>query len=123
LYYYQYKMYCTIAPREASSPGLSPDAWRSYTTLRTHARSLAGLSASFAHEAAEISRTYEQALQLRSESHWRAFVAICNSLVDHCNSVDTAIGFTSHEREAWKYFAQIVDENRDLLELVAHTAA
>jgi hypothetical protein len=116
-------MYCTIAPRETSSPGLSSDAWRSYTTLRTHARSLAGFSASFAREATDLSRTYEDALQLQTDSHWRTFVECCNSLVDHCNSVSDAVGFTTQERDAWHFFAQIVDENRDLLRLTAHAAA
>jgi len=116
-------MYCTIAPGEASSPGLSPDAWRSYATLRTQARSLAGFSASFAREAHHISQAYEAALVIGSEPAWRTFVETCNALVDHCNSIAPTVGFTSQERDAWDFFAQIVDENRDLLLLTAHTAA
>ena len=116
-------MYCTIAPREASSPGLSPDARRSYATLRTQARSLAGFSASFAREAHDISQAYESALTVASEPAWRTFVESCNALVDHCNAIANTVGFTAQERDAWTYFSQIVDENRDLLSFTAHTAA
>jgi hypothetical protein len=116
-------MYCTIAPQETSSAGLSSDAWRSYTTLRTHARSLAGFSASFAHEAAEISQAYEAALQAGSESGWRAFIKRCHSLVEHCNAVEALAGFSVPERAARSFFAQIVDENRDLIDYLVTTAA
>jgi|SRR5579863_7776812 len=116
-------MYCTIAPGETSSAGLSPDAWRSYTTLRTHARSLAGFSASFAREAAETSQAYELALQSGSEAGWRAFVERCHSLIEHCNAVEALAGFSMPERAARSFFAQIVDENRDLIDYAVTTAA
>lgn len=116
-------MYFTIAAREASSPGLSPEALRSYRTLRVHANALAAFSASFAREALEVAASYEAALKAGSDPTWRAFVERCQTLVDHCNSVSLTIGFNESERDAWQFFAQIADENHDLLDRRVHTAA
>jgi len=116
-------MYFTIQPREPSSPRLSPEASRSYDSLRVHANALAAFSASFAREAHEAAATYQTALTAGSEPAWRAFVERCRSLANHCDSVDGVVGFNAGERDAWQFFAQIAEENRDLLELNVHTAA
>jgi hypothetical protein len=116
-------MYFTIPQRDASSPRLSPDARGSYHALRVHANALAAFSASFAREARETAASYEIALTAGSQASWRAFVERCQSLVNHCNSVDSVVGFNAVERDAWQFFAQIAQENRDLLELAVHTAA
>ena len=116
-------MYFTIAPREASSPGLPPEALRSYRTLRVHANALAAFSASFARQALEAAEAYEVALLTGSEPSWRTFVERCQSIVDHCNSVSMSIGFNESERDAWHFFAQIAAENADLLDSRVHTAA
>jgi hypothetical protein len=116
-------MYFTIAPREASSPGLSPEALRSYRTLRVHANALAAFSASFAREAIEAAASYETALKSGSEPSWRAFVERCQTIVDHCNSVSLTFGFNEAERDAWQFFAQIAAENADLLGARVHSAA
>jgi hypothetical protein len=116
-------MYFTIPQRDASSPSLSPDARGSYHALRVQANALAAFSASFAREADEAAATYRAALADGSPSAWRAFVERCQSLVNHCNSVDAVVGFNSVERDAWQFFAQIAQENSDLLELAVHAAA
>jgi hypothetical protein len=116
-------MYFTIQPREASSPRLSPDARRSYDSLRVHANALAAFSASFAREAHEAAASYEAALTAGSEPEWRAFVERCRSLADHCDSVNAVVGFNVVERDAWSFFSRIAEENRDLLDLAACTAA
>lgn len=116
-------MYFTIQPREASSPRLSPDARRSYDSLRVHANALAAFSASFAREAHEAAATYEAALTAGSEPAWRAFVGRCRSLAVHCDSVNAVVGFNAAERDAWQFFARIADENRDLLDLSVYSAA
>lgn len=116
-------MYFTIAPREASSPGLSPEALGSYRALRVRANALAGFSASFTREAVEATASYEAALTSGSESSWRAFIERCQALVDHCNAVSLTIGFNEAERDAWRFFAQIAAENHDLLDSHVHTAA
>jgi hypothetical protein len=107
----------------ASSPRLSPDAQRSYRALRVHANVLAGFSASFAREALEASAAYESALSAGTEAGWRAFVERAHSLAEHCNAVNGVAGFSDRERAAWQFFAQIADENRDLLAGLVHTAA
>jgi len=88
-----------------------------------HANALKAFSASFAREALEAEASYEAALSTGSESDWRAFVERCQSIVDHCNSVSLTIGFNDSELDAWNYFAQIANENRDLLDRRVHTAA
>jgi len=70
-----------------------------------------------------VAAGYQTALASQTEESWRTFVERCRSLTLHCDQVEAAVGFSDRERGAWKFFAQIVDENRDLLNLTVHTAA
>ena len=100
--------------RGPSSPGLSPDALGSYQALRAQADALAAFSASFGREAQLAAAAYAAALTDGSQADWRVFVGSCRSLVDHASAVADIVAFNDGERNAWRFFAQIVDENRDL---------
>ena len=109
--------------RGPSSPSLSPEALGSYQALRAHADALAAFSASFGREAQAATAAYAAALMAGSQAEWRTFVGRCRSLADHASAVADIVAFNDGERDAWQFFAQIADENQDLVDRVVHAAA
>ncbi len=106
-------MYFTIADGHSSSA--AEDARRSFATLRRHAHTLAGLSASFSEEAKEATAAYRTALAAGSTEHWGRFVRACAALARHGEAIDTLLHLGETDRLAWSFFKQIADENADLL--------
>ena len=100
--------------RGPSSPSLCPEALGSYQVLRAHADALAAFSASFGREAQAATVAYAAALTAGSQGDWSTFVGRCRSLANHASAVADVVAFNDGERDAWRFFAQIVDENRDL---------
>jgi hypothetical protein len=98
LYYYWYKMYCTIVPAAKSSATLSPEAAESVRRLQEHASVLAFFSPSVATAADAVGDAYALALASGSREDWARFVGLAASLARH-----DAV------------FAQIATENDDLL--------
>jgi hypothetical protein len=106
-------MYFTIDEREPSSA--IQDARRSFNSLRSHAMALAGLSASFAEQANEVTTAYRQALSTGTQAAWARFVYAASNIAYHGQTVEEILGLRERERAAWRVFQQIADENADLL--------
>jgi hypothetical protein len=123
LYYYQYKMYCTIS-EAGTPPGTLPlDARLSHETLVQNAELLGSLSASFSREARDASLAYRDALTTPTPDAWTRFVIAADSLARHTESIETVVSLSSPERKACEYFKQIAGENADLLTLQVAAAA
>jgi hypothetical protein len=105
-------MHFTMDVPEASSA--VADTRRSFNTLRSHAHALATLSASFSGEAKEATASYRAALDGGSLEEWSRFVTACSALALHGQAVETLLPLSDGERNAWRYFRQIADENADL---------
>lgn len=106
-------MYFTIDEREPSSA--TQDARRSFNILRSHAMALAGLSASFAEQASEVTSAYRQALSAGTQMAWARFAYAASNIAHHGETVEDLLGLRDPERAAWRFFQQIADENADLL--------
>jgi hypothetical protein len=106
-------MYFTIDEREPSSA--IQEARRSFNTLRSHAMALAGLSASFAEQANEVTAAYRQALSSGTQASWARFVYAASDIAHHGETVEEILGLREPERAAWRVFQTIADENADLL--------
>lgn len=116
-------MYFTIPAAPPSTPRLSPEAHEAYQRLRRQADALAGISASFASEALAVSQAYARALRGGGTESWASFAAAAASLVEHSESVDSILHLDERRRSATDFFAQIAQENRDLLTPGAFSAA
>jgi hypothetical protein len=106
-------MYFTIDEREPSSA--TQEARRSFNALRSHAMALAGLSASFAEQASEVTTAYRQALASGTDASWARFVYAASNIAHHGATVEDILGLREAERAAWRVFQQIAEENADLL--------
>ena len=80
---------------------------------------LAGLSASFAEEASEVTTAYRQALAAGTQASWARFAYAASKIANHGQTVENILGLRERERAAWRVFQQIADENADLLLLEA----
>ena len=99
--------------RAASSE--TADARRSFNTLRAHAHALAALSASFTEEAREATTAYRDALSDGSTTAWQRFVTASARLASHGEAIDALLRLDDSDREAYRFFKQIADENADLV--------
>jgi hypothetical protein len=106
-------MYFTIDEWEPSSA--SREARRSFNTLRGHAHTLAGLSASFTEEAKEATSAYRAALTDGGPQTWVRFATACAAIARHGEATETLLHLGQAERYAWRFFKQIAEENADLL--------
>jgi hypothetical protein len=91
------------------------EARRSFNALRSHAMTLAGLSASFAEQASRVTTAYHQALASGTQASWARFVFAASDIAHHGQAVEKILGLREGERAAWRFFQQIADENADLL--------
>jgi hypothetical protein len=93
------------------------DARRSFSELARHARSLGALSANAATYAAEVTQDYHAALFAKQPSApaWRKLVSSADRLLERAEAVATYGSLRAEEVVARDFFAQLVDENRDLL--------
>jgi hypothetical protein len=119
LYYYWYKMYCTMLPELASSPRLSPEAAAAHGRLLQQALVLAGLSEDFQSPVQAVSATYARALGAGDLGSWAGFVAAAVELVRRTRGVAETRTLDLQANAALAFFTQIVDENDDLLALEA----
>jgi hypothetical protein len=106
-------MYFTINEPDASTG--EQDALRAFGALRRHAQVLAELSASFKEEAQAVTAAYRAALEAGDPTQWARLVNCAFRLARHGESVESILGLRDPERNAWRFFQQIADENADLL--------
>jgi hypothetical protein len=78
---------------------------------------LAGLSASFAEQASEVTSAYRQALATGTQDSWAHFIYAASNIAQHGQTVEDILGLREPERAAWRVFQKIADENADLLAL------
>jgi len=106
-------MYFTIDEWEPSSS--DQEARRSFNTLRGHAHTLAGVSASFTEEAKEATSAYRAALSDGTAESWARFVTACATIARHGEAIEALLHLGEADRYAWRFFKQIAEENADLL--------
>ncbi len=106
-------MYFTIDEWEPSSA--AQEARRSFNTLRGHAHTLAGVSASFTEEAKEATSAYRAALSEGTPASWSRFVTAAAAIARHGEAIEALLHLGEADRYAWRFFKQIADENADLL--------
>jgi hypothetical protein len=107
-------MYFTIDDWETSSAPV--DARRSFNTLRAHALTLASFSASFTHEAQEVTTAYRAALCDGTQDAWRRFVTASAALARRGEDLEALLPLGETDHAAWYFFRQIADENADLID-------
>jgi hypothetical protein len=107
-------MYCTILPWSTST-GLSVDALAAYHRFRAKAQTLGRVSRSFNPLAVRITDVYRDALMQPASDSWTTLITTTALLVQRARAFHETVGFDAGERDAFDFFAAIVDENADLL--------
>jgi hypothetical protein len=114
-------MYCTISQRSLST-NLRDDAASAYYRFRQKARTLGTISRSLDTLALSVTAAYLAALSDPAPGAWTTLVARTALLVQRTKALDGIVVLDAQEREALEFFAAIVHENADVLEVPSAAA-